>query len=91
MDSSSRSDKDKLKVLPNNGYAPNNHAIAEHLREQAKWMEESDCRPVRNVYLVVERCDGSVYQNSCGDHTDFARNVGVITVSLVRSIMGVED
>ena len=30
---------EKIKALPNTGFAPNNKAIAAHLRQQAEWIE----------------------------------------------------
>lgn len=77
----------KIAVLPNNGFAPSNDGIAKHLREQAQWIEESDT-PIRNVYVIVETCDGEVYRNTCGEPCDLARAIGVIQTSLIRSVMG---
>lgn len=79
-----------LKELPNTGFAPSNDSIAKHLREQADWIEQSE-HGIRNVFMVIERSDGSVYRQICGQPCDLARMVGVMTIACTRAALGVPD
>lgn len=79
---------EKISALPNTGFAPSNESIAKHLREQAEFIEAGD--PVRNVFMVVELADGSVYRATMGQPCDLARAIGVLTVACIRGAMGEE-
>jgi hypothetical protein len=76
-----------LASLPLTGFAPDNASIAAHLRQQADWLEEADATPVRTVFLIFEDADGSLRRQTCGIPCDLARAVGVITMSLQRSML----
>lgn len=80
----------KIKSLPNTGFAPSNTSIAVHLRQQADWIEASDVG-VRNVFMVVERADGTTYRQTMGQPCDLARAVGVIVMSTIKSAVGRGD
>lgn len=82
--------KPVIVELPNTGHAPSNESIASHLREQAEWIEGSD-EEIRNVFMVIERADGTIYQQTMGKPCDLARAIGVLTISSIRSAMGVES
>ena len=55
----------KVSVLPNNGYAPSNDAVASHLREQADWIEKGD-ESLRNAYVILETTDGVLRVQNVG-------------------------
>jgi len=82
--------KQNLLVIPQNGFAPSNESIANHLREQADWIEQAD-EGVRNVFMIVERADGSIYQQSMGQPCDLARTIGVMQMAIIRSALGEEE
>ena len=75
--------------LPKTGFAQSTHDIAEHLREQADRIE-NEAEALRNVYLIFEREDGSVYRQTMGQTCDLARAIGVITIACIRGAMGEE-
>ena len=79
-----------IKQLPNNGFAPSNASIAGHLREQADWIDE-DPEPVRNVYIVIERADGTLKRQTVGMPCDTARLVGILTIACIRAAMMEEE
>ena len=83
-------DKAKLHELPHTGFAPSNADIAKHLRELADWIDEDDAAQLRSVFLTIEYMDGSVSRRTMGHPCDLARALGVTTISIVRSVMGVE-
>jgi hypothetical protein len=80
----------EITQLPNNGFAPDNKSIANHLREQADWLEEEDATPIRNVYLILERVDGTIHQQRMGMTCDLARAIGIMTIAAVRGSIGEE-
>jgi len=75
---------ENIKQLPNNGYAPDNFSIANHLREQATWIEE-DGESIRNVYLIIETSDGELRRQTMGMPCDMARIVGILTVAAAQA------
>lgn len=75
----------KLKVLPLVGFAPSNKDIAAHLREQADWIEMTEVN-IRSVFMVIEREDGSLYRQTCGQPCDKASALGVLAI--VKSTVG---
>ena len=77
----------EIKELPNTGFAPTNCAIAKHLREQADWIEADD-ENVRNVFMVIERADGTIYRQTMGQTCDLARALGVLAIACIRGAMG---
>ena len=77
-----------ITPLPMNGFAPNNKAIAEHLREQAAWIESSDTQ-LRNVILVIEQIDGTVRRQLCGAPCDLATCAGLLMIAAIQ--LSVED
>ena len=79
--------KPKLISLPLTGCAHSNKDIAACLREQADWMEEENANELRNVYLVIERADGSIYRQTIGQHCDVARAIGVITMACIQDAL----
>jgi len=79
-----------VKQLPNTGFAPSNESIANHLREQAQWIEEDE-DPVRNVFIVIEKADGTLRRQTMGMQCDLARAIGVLTVACIRGAMGDDD
>lgn len=81
----------KIVALPNNGFAPSNSDIANHLREQADWMEENDAAPLTNVVIVFELEDGSIRRQVCGQPIDRARMVGLLTMAATQAAMGYVD
>jgi len=81
----------KLTSLPQTGYAPNNKAIAAHLRQQADWMELSDAAPVKNVVLVMEYCDGDLRRQTVGAPCDRARVIGLLTIAAARASVGDDE
>ena len=82
----------EIKVLPNNGMAPNNECVAAHLREQADWMLEPDAKDVRNVVLLIEYTDGSLRRQPCGDpRLDLARMVGLLQIAAARAATGMPN
>ena len=80
----------EIKHLPNTGFAPSNASIAKHLREQADWIEE-DTEPVRNVFIVIEKADGTLHRQAMGMHCDLARAIGVLTIACIRGAMGDDE
>jgi hypothetical protein len=80
----------EIKQLPNTGYAPDNASIAKHLRQQADWMDEPDATPIRNVYLVIERVDGTLHRQTIGKTCDLARVIGILTIAAIRGSIGEE-
>ena len=77
-----------LTALPQTGYAPNNKAIAAHLRQLADWMELPDAAPVKNVVLVMEYCDGDLRRQTVGAPCDRARVIGLLTMAAVQASVG---
>ena len=77
----------KLKVLPLVGFAPCNKDIAAHLREQADWIETTEVN-IRNIFMVIERENGSLYRQTCGQPCDKARALGILAMSIVKSTVG---
>jgi len=77
-----------LTALPQTGYAPNNKAIAAHLRQQADWMELDDAAKVKTVVLVLEDCDGVLRRQTMGAPCDRARVVGLLTMAAARASVG---
>jgi hypothetical protein len=71
--------------LPNTGYAPNNKAIAAHLRQQAEWLDADDAAGVRNVILVIEYVDGDLRRQTMGEKCDLARAIGLLTLAASRA------
>lgn len=78
--------KDFITALPNTGFAPSNESIAKHLREQADWIEASE-HGIRNVFMVIEACDGTVHRQTMGRPCDLGRAIGVMTIACIRSAM----
>jgi hypothetical protein len=74
--------------LPNTGYAPNNKAIAAHLRQQAEWLDADDAAGVRNVILVIEYVDGDLRRQTMGEKCDLARAIGLLTLAASRAGTG---
>lgn len=80
----------KVIDLPKTGFAPNNSAIAAHLREQADRIECDD-QNIRNVFMVIERSDGTLYRQTMGNTCDLARAIGILTIACIRDTMGVDE
>ncbi|MEZ7524023.1 hypothetical protein [Burkholderia vietnamiensis] len=80
----------ELASLPLNGFAPTNHDVARHLREQADWVEAGNYGEVRNVFLVVEMADGRIMRQTCGAPCDRARALGMLTIAIARAATGDE-
>lgn len=55
-----------LTVLPPNGHAPDNKAIAAHLRLLAEQLEAGSAAGVDNAVVILEYSDGDVSVSSCG-------------------------
>lgn len=77
-----------LVKLPNNGFAPSNSIIADHLREQADWLEESDSLQFTNVVIVMECVDGTIHRQACGLPLDRARLIGLLTMAAMDASSG---
>ncbi|MCA8026429.1 hypothetical protein [Burkholderia cepacia] len=75
----------ELASLPLNGFAPTNPDVAQHLREQAEWIECGEYGDVRNVFLVIETTDGRLIRQTCGAPCDRARAVGILTIAAARA------
>lgn len=79
-----------LTELPNTGFAPSNSSIAKHLREQADWIENNE-NDLRNVFMIYERSNGTVYRQVVGQPCDLARAIGVMTIACIRGAIGEND
>lgn len=73
-----------ITALPLNGYAPDNVAIANHLREQAASIEDGVFTDLRGVFLVYETMDGRLIRQTAGAPCDLARSIGIMTIAAVR-------
>ena len=62
---------EKIKALPNTGFAPNNKAIAAHLRQQAEWIE-AKIEALEEAADRLERIAGEegFYSNHVQTHDD---------------------
>jgi hypothetical protein len=78
----------ELRALPNNGHAPDNEAIAKHMRELADWVQAGDMGELRNVFTVFETMDGQIFRRSCGHPCDRARMVVILTMAATGSTVG---
>jgi len=77
-----------ITSLPQTGFAPNNKAIAAHLRQQAEWIEAGDAAPIRNVVLVIEYADGDLRRQTMGAPCDLARVTGLLVMAATRASVG---
>ena len=82
--------KPSVIELTKTGFAPTNASIAAHLREQADWFEKSDAI-IRNIFMVIEREDGSVYRLTIGQVCDLARAIGVLTMASIQAATGIGE
>ncbi|MGP8443147.1 hypothetical protein ACT2E5_13645 [Burkholderia vietnamiensis] len=80
----------ELHSLPLNGHASTNHDVAQHLREQADWIDAGEYKDVRNVFMVIETADGRLVRQTCGAPCDRARAVGILTTAAARAATGDE-
>ena len=80
--------KPSVIELTKTGFAPSNASISEHLREQDDWIEKSDVG-VRNVVIVVERMDGTLYHQTMGHVFDRARLLGILSMASIQAATGI--
>lgn len=71
-----------LTVLPPNGHAPDNKAIAAHLRLMAEQLEAADADAVDNAVVILEYADGDVSVSSCGKPIFKPHLVGLMHLGL---------
>ena len=76
--------------LQKTGFAPSNQSIAAHLREQADWIEQSD-EGVRNVVMIVEKMDGTLYRQTMGHVCDRARVLGLMSMASIQAASGIGE
>lgn len=76
-----------LTILPLNGHAPSNAAIAANLREQADWLEAEDAAHIKTCILVYEDEFGGLWRNTFGQPIDLFRAVGILQAQLIQSVV----
>jgi hypothetical protein len=81
--------KTNLIALPLNGLAPNNTAIAAHLREQADWVEKGDHGNVTQIVMLIES-DDSLFRQCFGETIDRSRVIGLLTIMAARMATGTD-
>ncbi len=74
----------EIVALPLNGYAPNNEAIAQSLRQMASEFENGDWGDVRTVILVIEGEDGRLVRATIGQSCDICRVAGLLSMMATR-------
>ena len=81
----------KFIQLANNGLAPSNDSIADHLYEQSEWLRDGSYGDVRTVVVIIETHDGDLTRNVCGSSgNDLARVTGLLLASATRGCIGDE-
>ncbi len=75
----------EIKHLPNNGFAPTNEAIADHLSELAESMVQPDSMPVKNVVVLIEYANGELQRQCYGQPIDMARMTRLLTIAAARA------
>jgi hypothetical protein len=81
----------ELFALELGGMCNSNSDIAAHLRQMADWLEEEDFEPLRNIFMVLERDDGSITRRTCGKPCDTARAIGILNIAAARAALGEEQ
>ncbi len=76
--------------MPLGGMCNSNADIAAHLREMAQWIEEDEDE-FRNIFMIIERKDGTLTRRTCGQPCDLARAMGVLHVAMTRAAVGKEE
>ena len=77
-----------IALLPNTGHAPNNAAVAAHLREQADWVEQGLQGNVDTVLVITETSDGGLIMHVAGKPNDAARIAGLLHMAGIRHAIG---
>jgi len=67
-----------IHQLPKTGHAPDNASIAAYLREVATCIEDGEHDDIRTVVVIMERVDGTIIRNTCGQPIDVCRVVGLL-------------
>lgn len=70
-----------IKVMPLNGNAPSNDAIAAHLRHLADSAQEEGAAELENVVVIMEYQDGDVQRFSCGKPATRAHIIGLLAIA----------
>jgi hypothetical protein len=76
--------------IPLGGMCNSNADIAAHLREMAQWIEDDEDE-FRNVFMVIERRDGTLTRRTCGQPCDLARTMGILSIAAARAALGQEE
>lgn len=74
----------RLVELPPNGHAPNNAAIAAHLRSIADDIASGGAAPIADLVLVIEYDDGDLQRSSCGRPIALPHLIGLLTMAATR-------
>lgn len=76
-----------VSVLAPTGYAPSNKDLADRIRRFAEDVEDG-CwdDSVKNVICIIEDKDGVLHRQTFGNIIDYARVVGLLTLSITREI-----
>lgn len=75
-----------LLELPPTAFAPSNSDIAERLRQMADYIENDV--PIKTVFLICEKMDGTLERSTMGHPCDLARAMGILTIAVIRATQG---